>query len=108
MSNETLKSNVVVNKILHYFDFLAVSRKFDALVVNDAQTKTFKWINPYLPSKLSDYKGSGSPIWALFEEGSELSHFGPSQGVIYKSVIGDEVQGRSVFSSLLSKLSSKS
>jgi len=30
-------------------------------------------LNPYLPSKLSDYRGTGRPIWALCESGSVLS-----------------------------------
>lgn len=97
---ESLKNNVVVNKILPYLDFLSVSKRFDALVVNDAETRRFKWINPYLPSKLSDYRGSGASIWALFEEGSELSHFGSDKGVVYKSRIGDEEQVISVLTRL--------
>jgi hypothetical protein len=43
----------------------------DILIINDATTD--KKINPYLPSKLSDYIGSGKDIWALYEKGSILS-----------------------------------
>jgi hypothetical protein len=43
------------------------------LVVNDAATGGAHRINPCVPSNLSDYQGSGPPIWAIVEEGSVLS-----------------------------------
>ncbi|MGQ7287681.1 glycosyltransferase [Vreelandella venusta] len=103
--SECLVNNVYVNKILPYFDFLSVSKKFDTLIVNDADTKSVKWINPYLPSKLSDYIGSGASIWALYEEGSELSNYGFAERVEYKSTIGNEEQSKLVLNSLVSKKS---
>ncbi|MFZ2726067.1 MAG: glycosyltransferase [Methylococcaceae bacterium] len=56
-----------------YLEFLAVTKQFDCLIVNDAETLGTKEFNPYLPSKYSDYLGSGMPIWILYEQGSILS-----------------------------------
>lgn len=55
-----------------YLDFLALSRQMDVLVVNDAVTVDTFEANPYLPSKWSDYRGSGRPVWGLVEPGSSL------------------------------------
>ena len=64
-----------VLKPLNYIDFLNATTQFDVLVVNDLITcENFK-INPYLPSKLSDYLGSKTDIWALYERGSVLSTY---------------------------------
>ncbi len=63
---------ITVNPYLPFLEFLNVTQHFDALLVNDANTEGKK-INPYLPSKLSDYLGSGSAIWAISEPGSVLS-----------------------------------
>ena len=43
------------------------------MIINDAITKPQKSMNPYLPSKLSDYAGSESSIWALYEKDCVLS-----------------------------------
>ena len=66
--------NFIVKKPMDYLDFLNATTKFDVLIVNDAITKGNYKLNPYLPSKLSDYLGSGSDIWALYEKGSTLSN----------------------------------
>lgn len=84
---EPLKSseNFVFKKPLDYFKFLNATTQFDVLVVNDLITKDVWPINPYLPSKLSDYLGSSTDIWALYENGSALSKF----DLKYKSDISD-------------------
>lgn len=87
---------VYINDQLPYFEFLSVLHKFDCLIVNDAQTTGIHAVNPYLPSKLSDYLGSGSDIWALVEEGSVLSSL-PSR---YTSRIGDEAGAREVLAKI--------
>ncbi len=74
-----------VREPLDYLDFLNATTKFDILIVNDAITKDNFEINPYLPSKLSDYLGSNTDIWALYEDGSSLSQF----NLKYKSEIND-------------------
>lgn len=65
----------IVKKPLEYLDFLNATTKFDVLIVNDLATNGNFEVNPYLPSKLSDYLGSGSDIWALYEKESTLSGF---------------------------------
>lgn len=80
-----LASSVRVNPYVPYFEFLALSTQFDWLLVADARVGQTHGINPYLPSKLSDYRGSGARIWALVEPGSVLDR----QPVDAKSAIGD-------------------
>lgn len=62
---------VRVNGFVDYLDFLALSRRMDCLLVNDAVTPG-AGVNPFLPSKWSDYRGSGQPVWGIVEEGSSL------------------------------------
>ncbi|MGD8148731.1 hypothetical protein [Ornithinimicrobium sp. Y1694] len=57
---------------LGYLDFLALAARMDVLLVNDAVTDGTFAQNPYLPSKWSDYAGSGSRVWGLVEAGSTL------------------------------------
>lgn len=66
-------NNVVINSYLSYTEFLNASTKYDLLIISDAETKNNKPFNPYLPSKLSDYLGSGTPILALTENFSAMS-----------------------------------
>lgn len=56
-----------------YLDFLALSTRMDALLINDAVTRKLFPANPFLPSKWSDYRGSGRPVWGLVESGSPLA-----------------------------------
>lgn len=56
-----------------YLDFLALSTRMDALLLNDAVTSGTFAANPFLPSKWSDYRGSGRPVWGIVEHGSPLS-----------------------------------
>lgn len=60
---------------ISFLDFLATLDAFDVLIVNDAATAEHHVRNPYLPSKLSDYRGSKARIWAIAEPGSSLSSF---------------------------------
>ena len=85
ISTLSAKDNIVVKKPLDYLTFLNATTKFDVLIVNDVITKDNFKINPYLPSKLSDYLGSSSDVWALCEKGSTLS----AADVRYKSDIHD-------------------
>lgn len=68
-----LSDLVVANEYVPYLDFLHLTTLFDCLVVNDARTSDHHAVNPYLPSKISDYRGSGRPIWAIVEPGSTMS-----------------------------------
>lgn len=85
---------VVVSSYLGYFEFLNATKKFDCLFVNDASAKDVLGVNPYLPSKLSDYLGSGVPVVAMVEDGSALSKF---EGVEYRVPIGDKFALADVF-----------
>jgi glycosyltransferase involved in cell wall biosynthesis len=88
-----------VGPYVSYFEFLNLSTKFDVLIVNDARTRHVKEINPYLPSKISDYTGSGTAIWGLYEEGSILSKL----EIQYKSPIGDVKATRDMLLKILEK-----
>lgn len=80
-----------------YLRFLNLATKYDCLVVNDAMTIGTHPQNPYLPSKWSDYKGSGSPIWAIVEPGSTLSALDPE----HISVLGDTAGATHVLETLV-------
>lgn len=92
-----IKENIIIRKPLEYFEFLNATTKFDVLLINDTITKDFYSINPYLPSKLSDYKGAHVDIWAIYENGSVLS----SEDVKYKSSMTDYTQSTQVLIDIL-------
>src|SRR5699024_8057868 len=70
---ELQQNNVSIHEYLPFTEFLNASTKFDILLISDANTKEDKPVNPYLPSKLSDYLGSGRPIMAITEDTSVMS-----------------------------------
>lgn len=70
-----LSSCVKVHDYVPYLEFLALTRRFDTLLLADAKVAGNHGVNPYLPSKVSDYAGSGTPIWALVENDSPLSRY---------------------------------
>ena len=76
---------VRVNPYVRFLEFLNLATRFDCLVVNDALTTDSHARNPYLPSKWSDYQGSGRPVWGLVEDGSPLS----GQTLDFSSPVGD-------------------
>lgn len=78
---------IIFNGYLGYFDFLSTSNSFDYLLVNDAVVSNIFGINPYLPSKVSDYKGAQAEIIALVESGSALSKM---EGIPIKLFLGSE------------------
>ena len=84
-SSLAVKNNIKIKKPLEYLEFLNATTKFDVLIVNDLLTHDNFDVNPYLPSKLSDYLGSQSDIWAISEPGSSLSKYDAK----YKSDIND-------------------
>ena len=83
--SEELLEKTIFNENVDYLEFLNLSMKFDVLVVEDSFTKGDFIKNPYLPSKLSDYNGSNTSIWAICEENSEMSKL----DIEYKSYIND-------------------
>ncbi|MBS4200634.1 glycosyltransferase [Bacillus sp. FJAT-49732] len=88
-----IKDNIIIQPYVHYLEFLNLTTKFDCLIVNDASTINKKSINPYLPSKLSDYLGSGTKIWGVYEENSILSKY----ELAYKSLLGDAGEAAKVY-----------
>lgn len=87
---------VQVNPYLNYMEFLNATTKLDVLVVQDAVTSTTFAANPFLPSKYSDYRGSGSAIWGIIEPGSPLS----TRPLDYVSIAGDRAGAAQVLRSL--------
>ena len=77
--------NFTISKPLKYFEFLNATTMFDVLIVNDVDTQDDWEVNPYLPSKVSDYLGSKNDVWAFCEPGSTLSKL----DLRYKSSIND-------------------
>jgi hypothetical protein len=90
--------NVVVRGYISFLRFLNLTTKFDCLIVNDASTEP-DVMNPYLPSKWSDYRGSRSPVWGLVEAGSPLS----SMPLDYRSPIGHVSAAQQVLANLVAR-----
>lgn len=72
-NNSDFKDYIKLNPYLNYFEFLNLTEQMDILMIYDAHTKGIKEVNPYLPSKLSDYLGSTAYTMAFIEEDSILS-----------------------------------
>jgi glycosyltransferase involved in cell wall biosynthesis len=85
MREHGLDDVVLARPYVGYLEFLNLTTRFDTLLVNDANTAGGHGVNPYLPSKWSDYAGSGRPVWAIVEEGSVLSR----TDTTYRSMLGD-------------------
>lgn len=66
------KDYITLNPYVSYFEFLNLADRLDILMIFDAETIGIKPFNPYVPSKLSDYRGSDSFVWAFTEAGSIL------------------------------------
>lgn len=81
----SIKENIIINSTVDFLEFLNLTTKMDILIVNDTITQGAFDVNPYLPSKISDYLGSGKDIWAICEQNSRMSHI----DVKYKSFVED-------------------
>lgn len=81
-----ITDDIVLNEKVSLLEFLNLSTKLDVLIVNDSTTKGYFKANPFLPSKVSDYLGSGNDIWAICEEGSIMESL---DEIKYKSYIND-------------------
>lgn len=101
-SQYDVRDNIIVSNYLDYLDFLNVLNKFDCLFLMDTKTEGTFEVNPYLPSKLSDYLGADAKIWAHCEEGSTLSNH---EKVTYKSYLNDHMSINSILKELTSKQS---
>lgn len=86
------------NSYIPYLDFLALLKQFDVLLVNDVDVSRSTWAsNPFLPSKIADYKGSAVPIWGIVSKGSPLSY----EPLAFTSYVGDVKGAISVLQDLL-------
>lgn len=72
LGDADLGGQVALHPTLRFMDFLGALDQFDYLIVNDAHSGEHHAVNPYLPSKYSDYSGSTSNIWSMCEPGSSL------------------------------------
>lgn len=88
VAQHDLSDVIIANPYAPYLEFLALTKTMDVLLVNDFRTLQHYDLNPYLPAKWSDYRGSGSDVWAVLEPGSVLSQM----DMRYRSTLGD-VQG---------------
>ncbi len=100
IQNEGVSETFVINDYVSYFEFLYLTTQFDCLVLNDAITKPEKSVNPYLPSKLSDYRGGGQRIWVLYERDSILHQ---SPDIEYKSELGNIKYGCQVLQTIVNE-----
>ena len=95
MFEQILSKNIFdktyINSPISYLEFLNLTTKFDVLIVEDSAVENIFKINPYLPSKISDYFGSGSDIWAICEEESAMDKLNE---ITYKSRIKDIESGK--------------
>lgn len=94
---------VAINPYVPYLEFLNLATRFDWLIVNDAATAGTHPCNPYLPSKWSDYRGSGTPVWGLVEPGSPLSR----QPLHRTTPLGDVAAARDFLDSLVGELTDR-
>lgn len=94
-----LEDVVVPHPFVGYLEYLNLLTRFDVLLVNDARTADAHDVNPYLPSKWSEYSGSGRPVWGVVEPGSILSR----QPLAYRSELGDAAGALAVLRELISR-----
>ena len=97
--SKELLDKTIFNTNIDYLEFLNLTTKFDVLIVEDSFTKGHFIKNPYLPSKLSDYNGSDTTIWAICEENSEMSKL----KIEFKSYINDLSSNINTLNSIMCK-----
>lgn len=90
VGSDGIEHLVTFNPSLPYLQFLSTADKLDYLIVNDAESGPHHQVNPYLPSKWSDYAGSVASTWAFVEEGSILSQ----KPATIKTPVGDAYEAR--------------
>lgn len=92
---EEIRDYVYLEKALSYLDFLGTLNSFDFVLSLDTQVSQLLGINPFLPSKISDYLGADTQILALLEKGSPTDLLESSK--ITKQYLG-EVDLSKIFS----------
>jgi hypothetical protein len=97
MLDDVVRANPYVN----YLEYLNLTSQVDVLLVNDARATEVHGLNPYLPSKWSDYSGSGSAVWGIVEPGSILS----TSQLDYRSELGDVAAAVKVLTTIIAAFS---
>ena len=97
LHNLNISRNIEIGGKLPVLEFLNITTKMDVLIVNDSITEGVFDINPFLPSKLADYLGSGRDIWIMCEKGSIMD----SYDVKYKSYINDYESSRNALEKII-------
>lgn len=83
MKTRSLQSTVLAHSYLSYIDYLAILNRFNVLLVTDVDIEASAYeVNPFLPSKHSDYLASKTPIWGIVSTGSALDQ----SSVSFKSI----------------------
>lgn len=67
---DDLQDYIILGGNLNYLDFLNSLKSFDYLLTMDTEVNHIFGMNPFLPSKVADYLGSGAKVLALVENGS--------------------------------------
>ena len=98
-----LSDVVIANPYVSYLEYLNLASRVDVLLVNDARTVGIHDRNPYLPSKWSDYRGSGTAVWGIVEPGSVLS----KQPLQHRSELGDVAGALKVLAELIAGAGSR-
>src|SRR5699024_1665707 len=95
-----LEQSIEVRERLDYLDFLATTRAFDILLVNDTDTSGSRFkLNPFLPSKYADYLGAEVPIWGMVEEDSPLAQ----ESLDFRSRLGSIDETKEILARLVSQ-----
>ncbi|OFT34785.1 hypothetical protein HMPREF3155_08375 [Corynebacterium sp. HMSC06D04] len=66
-------ASIYVHPYQQYIPFLRTLSGFDILLVVDSDTRDCFEVNPFLPSKYSDYVGAAAKLWGFVQPGSPLS-----------------------------------
>jgi hypothetical protein len=98
-----LQDIVSIRPAVSYLEFLNLTTKYDCLIVEDTMAADSHGLNPYLPSKWSDYRGSGTAIWAFTERGSTLA----GAGAEYMSYLGDSDEAANVLAAVVGRFSGR-
>ena len=97
-------SKTTINQNVEFLDFLNLTTKFDVLLVEDSLIDGLYSKNPFLPSKISDYEGSGTDIWAICDNGSIMDQM----ELKYKSYLKNPESSKNVINKIMSDKLNKS
>ena len=97
-------SKTTINQNVEFLDFLNLTTKFDVLLVEDSLIDGLYSKNPFLPSKISDYEGSGTDIWAICDNGSIMDQI----DLKYKSYLKNPESSKNVINKIMSDKLNKS